>query len=73
MIVLKLVAEKDTYGYELLLELSERGDGFFDLKEGTLYPVLYRLEDSGMIEAFWQNGQRKLHAPVKRMAATFPG
>lgn len=56
MIVLKLVAEKDTYGYELLLELSERGDGFFDLKEGTLYPVLYRLEDSGMIEAFWQNG-----------------
>ncbi|MCC2254505.1 PadR family transcriptional regulator [Ruminococcus sp. CLA-AA-H200] len=57
MIVLKLISEKDTYGYELLQELEKRGDGFFDLKEGTLYPVLYRLEDGGLIEASWKNGE----------------
>lgn len=53
MIVLRYVAEKDTYGYELLQKLEREGDGFFDLKEGTLYPVLYRLEDSGLIGSFW--------------------
>ena len=55
MIVLQLVGEKDTYGYELIQELSRRGEDFFTLKEGTLYPVLYRLEDNGLIEAFWKH------------------
>ena len=32
MVVIRLVAEKETYGYELIQELSERGSGFFDLK-----------------------------------------
>ena len=55
MIVLQLVGEKDTYGYELIQELGRRGEDFFTLKEGTLYPVLYRLEDNGLIEAFWKH------------------
>ena len=57
MIVLRLVAEKETYGYELIQDLSEKGSGFFDLKEGTLYQVLYRLEDIGLVESFWKNGE----------------
>ena len=49
MVVLGLVAEKPTYGYEILQELERRGCGFFQLKEGTLYPVLYRLVNDGCI------------------------
>lgn len=54
MVVLGLVAEKSTYGYEIIQELERRGRGFFQLKEGTLYPVLYRLEDGGLIRSRWQ-------------------
>ena len=54
MVVLCIILEKDTYGYELLQELGKRGEGFFDLKEGTLYPILYRLEDDGLIQSSWK-------------------
>lgn len=52
IIVLKLVGERDMYGYEIIQTLDEISDGYYKLKEGTLYPVLYRLEDSGWIESY---------------------
>ena len=45
--VLSIISEKETYGYEILTRLSE--EGFSDLGEGTLYPVLTRLEKKGLI------------------------
>ena len=45
MLVLKLVCDGPTYGYQLLTRLKEESGGRFTLKEGTLYPILYRLED----------------------------
>lgn len=54
MLVLALLAEKPSHGYELLLRLKERSGGELALKEGTLYPILYRLEDGGAITASWQ-------------------
>lgn len=72
MVVLRLVEEKSTYGYEIIQQLEQRGEGFFNLKEGTLYPVLYRLEDSGLIESFWQNGEGRT-APKKYYTITEKG
>ena len=40
-----------THGYGLVLRLRELSDGAFDLKEGTLYPALHRLERSGKLES----------------------
>lgn len=54
MILLKLLAEGEMYGYQLVSTLEERSQGAFQIKEGTLYPVLYRLEDAGLIEARWE-------------------
>lgn len=54
MLVLALLAEKPGHGYELLLRLKEISGGELVLKEGTLYPILYRLEDGGAITAGWQ-------------------
>lgn len=45
--VLAVVAEHETYGYEILQRLSE--SGFGELGEGTMYPVLTRLEKKGYI------------------------
>ena len=58
MVILKLLAERQMYGYELISTLESRGGQQFEIKEGTLYPVLYRLEDAGFIEARWETAQR---------------
>lgn len=69
MLVLKLICEKPTYGYELLSELKTSSQG---LKEGTLYPILYRLEDDGMIRSQWSTGEGRT-APKKIYEATDAG
>jgi PadR family transcriptional regulator PadR len=58
MILLKLLSEKQRYGYELVSTLERRGGEQFQLKEGTLYPVLYRLESAGLIEPRWETLER---------------
>lgn len=53
IIVLKMISEAPTYGYQLLNEMDRQSSGLFKIKEGTLYPILYRLEDDGMIKSEW--------------------
>ena len=72
MLVLKRIAEGPAYGYELMMNLKERSDGMFCLKEGTLYPILYRLEDDEMIRANWSQGQGRV-APKKIYEVTEAG
>lgn len=72
MLVLETVCRKETYGYELLTSLREASGGLFTLKEGTLYPILYRLEDEGMIVASWSKGEGRM-APKKMYSATEKG
>lgn len=51
MLVLKLLEREEKYGYQLITELRERTCGAVTLKEGTLYPILYRLEDAGLVKS----------------------
>ena len=44
LLVLSLLRGGDMYGYEMISELSRRSDRTFELKEGTLYPILHGLE-----------------------------
>ena len=44
LLVLSIIAESDAYGYEIILKLAERSENAFEMKEGTLYPVLHSLE-----------------------------
>ncbi len=59
MLVLKLLEEEEKYGYQLISELKEKSDGMFLLKEGTLYPILYRLEDEAFVESRWSEPKGK--------------
>lgn len=47
MLVLHLLAERESYGYELVTRLQD--DGLADIAAGTVYPVLSRLEREGLI------------------------
>lgn len=53
MLVLQLLSEKEKYGYQLICQLREKSGGMFLLKEGTLYPILYRMEDDGLVVSSW--------------------
>lgn len=59
MLVLQLLMEKEKYGYQLIMELREKSRDIFCLKEGTLYPILYRLEDEGLVESRWSEAEHK--------------
>ena len=54
LVVLTLLAVRPMYGYEILVSLGERGNGEFRFRQGTLYPLLYRLEREGWIRAKWE-------------------
>ncbi|HLJ67336.1 MAG TPA: helix-turn-helix transcriptional regulator [Chloroflexota bacterium] len=52
-LVLSAFAEGEKYGYQVVKELERRSEGYFRLKEGTLYPILHRLENQGLLSARW--------------------
>ncbi|SEG76237.1 DNA-binding transcriptional regulator, PadR family [Thermomonospora echinospora] len=52
--VLSVLASQRRYGYELMKRLGQAGGGVLEIKEGTLYPLLHRLEDAGLITAAWE-------------------
>ncbi len=70
MILLKLLAERPMYGYELVSTLEQRGGEQFQLKEGTLYPVLYRLENAGFIEPRWETLERGVPRKYYRLTSS---
>lgn len=72
MLVLEAICEGPTYGYALLTGLKENTGGFFVLKEGTLYPILYRLEDEGLIQSCWSAPEGRT-SPKKIYTATPAG
>jgi PadR family transcriptional regulator PadR len=43
-LLLSLLEDEPTYGYQIIRELERRSNGYFRFKEGTLYPALHRLE-----------------------------
>ena len=51
--ILALLREGKKYGFQIIKELRERSNGYFDLKEGTLYPALHRLEKRGYLTSEW--------------------
>jgi PadR family transcriptional regulator PadR len=62
IIILSLISKKEMYGYEIIQQLEHTSNGYYALKEGSLYPVLYRLEDNKLIESYMFNeeGKRKV-------------
>lgn len=50
LLILKLLEQEDMYGYQMIEVLRQRSDHTFDLKAGTLYPLLHTLEQKGYVE-----------------------
>lgn len=52
LLLLKLLEDGDKYGYEMIAALDRRSDHTFELKAGTLYPLLHGLEEKGWVSAY---------------------
>ncbi|MDF0530149.1 PadR family transcriptional regulator [Tsukamurella sp. 8F] len=63
-LVLGVLARGDSYGYALLSEVRRLSDGRMEWTDGMLYPLLHRLERTGMVESYWETpstGRRRKH------------
>lgn len=58
LIVLHLLAPGEAYGYEIVTKLTTETDGALEVTDGTLYPVLYRLERAGFVAVRWDTPAR---------------
>jgi len=58
-LILSLLNQKSMYGYEIIKKLEISSNGLFNLKEGTLYPILHNLEKSKHIESYWEETEAK--------------
>lgn len=54
MLVLRLLEEGDLYGYQMIERLRERSNYVFELKAGTLYPLLHGMEEKGFLTSYEQ-------------------
>jgi len=58
LIVLHLLAPGEAYGYEIVTKLTRETGGALEVTDGTLYPVLYRLERAGFVAVRWDTPAR---------------
>lgn len=58
LIVLHLLAPAEAYGYEIVTKLTTQTNGALEVTDGTLYPVLYRLERGGFVAVRWETPER---------------
>jgi DNA-binding PadR family transcriptional regulator len=56
-LVLAILSEGDSYGYAILRRVRELSGGELDWTDGMLYPVLHRLERSGLVESRWEKAE----------------
>lgn len=61
LLILAVLADGPRHGYAIIDELRQRSDEVFDLGEGTVYPMLHRLERAGLLSSQWSDvgGRRR--------------
>jgi len=65
-IILSLLVDEDLYGYDIAKKIRNTSQETFEIKEGTMYVVLKRLENNGLVESYWDDsasggGRRRYH------------
>jgi PadR family transcriptional regulator, regulatory protein PadR len=57
LLLLSVLSAGPAHGYAIISALRDRSGGTFDLPEGTIYPALHRLEDSGLLASSWAQAE----------------
>lgn len=66
-ILLEVISRRPMYGYEICKAVNTKTEGYFDLREGSLYPALHRLERDGLLRSYWEQtdtGRRRKYYQI---------
>ena len=68
-LILEIVSHGPSYGYEICQTAEHRSHGMFELKEGSLYPALHRLERQRLLTSNWEEAENRRRKYYKVTAA----
>ncbi|MEX0717984.1 MAG: PadR family transcriptional regulator [Planctomycetaceae bacterium] len=68
-LVLEIIGDGPTYGYAIVQTVGERSKGYFELREGSLYPALHRMERRKLLSSYWQEADGRRRKYYKLTAA----
>jgi PadR family transcriptional regulator, regulatory protein PadR len=71
-LILAALEKGEAHGLEILARLEAGGCGLLKLKEGSLYPALYRLEAAGDVRAVWEKGSHGRRGARRRIYQITP-
>jgi PadR family transcriptional regulator PadR len=57
VLVLAVLQREASYGYEIVKNVNEAADGVMTWSEGTIYPILHKLQKEGLVRAQWQEAE----------------
>jgi PadR family transcriptional regulator PadR len=66
-LILSMLEQGEAHGLEISRRLHEAGCAALRLKEGSLYPALYRLEGAGLVEGVWEQDTKGRRGPRRRI------
>jgi DNA-binding PadR family transcriptional regulator len=66
-LILSVLNQGEAHGFEVWKRLERAGEGALQLKEGSLYPALYRMERAGLLKARWEDGKSERRGPRRRI------
>jgi DNA-binding PadR family transcriptional regulator len=67
-LVLATLGDEPLHGYAVIEALRARSEGAFDLAEGTVYPVLHRLEADGLLTSSWSTAAGRRRRRIYRLS-----
>lgn len=68
-IILSILDKNESYGYEIMQSVKELSGNRIEWKEGSLYPVLHKLEKNGLIKSLWkmaENGRHRKYYAINK-------
>lgn len=66
MLVLHLLYERPSYGYEICERVRERSEGTLTFEDGAVYPLLHTLERDGLAEGYWESEESEESASARK-------
>ena len=68
-LILSILSLEESYGYQIIKKISDISEDKIHWKEGTLYPVLHKMEKSGVIKSKWkvaENGRKRKYYQINK-------
>ena len=66
-LILSILASGESYGYAIIQRIEALSDGVLSWEDSTLYPVLHRMENDGLLESSWrkaENGRKRKYYAI---------